>query len=84
LCATRRMGPFSSAAKPESPHRAESTTMKTIAEYREDALKFERLAADEQNPELKAQFEKQAVTYRKLASKRERALGLPPPPLKGH
>jgi hypothetical protein len=54
--------------------------MKMIAEYLENALKFERLAADEQNPELKAQLEKQAVAYRKLASDRASKLGLAPPP----
>jgi hypothetical protein len=36
-------------------------TMKMIAEYLENALKFERLAAEEQNPELKTQLEKQAL-----------------------
>jgi hypothetical protein len=41
-----------------------------IAEYLENAIKFERLAADEQNPKLKADFEKQALAYRKLASER--------------
>jgi hypothetical protein len=38
--------------------------------------------ADEKNPELKDQLEKQAVTYRKLASERARKLGLPSPPPK--
>ena len=36
--------------------------MKKIAEYLENAIKFERLAPDEANPKLKADFEKQAVT----------------------
>jgi hypothetical protein len=56
--------------------------MKMIAEYLENALKFERLAAEEHNPELKAQLEKQAIAYRKLAAERASKLGLPPPPSK--
>jgi len=35
--------------------------MKMIAEYLENAIKFEGLAADEANPNLKADFEKQAL-----------------------
>ena len=31
-----------------------------IAEYLEHALQFERMAADEKNPELKAQLERQS------------------------
>ena len=44
--------------------------MKMVAEYQEHALNFERMAADEQNPELKADFERQAANYRKLAAER--------------
>ena len=40
--------------------------MKMVAEYLEHALDFERMAADEQNPELKDDFERQAANYRKL------------------
>ena len=40
--------------------------MKMIAEYLEHALQFERLAAYEENPEVKTAFEKQADAYRKL------------------
>jgi hypothetical protein len=54
--------------------------MKPIAEYLEHALQFERLAAAEENPEVKAQFEKQADAYRKLARARAAKLGLPEPP----
>lgn len=43
-----------------------------IAEYLEHALQFERMAAREKNPELKAQLEKQAAAYRKLAGERPR------------
>jgi hypothetical protein len=39
-------------------------------EYLENARQFERLAADETNPVIKAQFEKQAEAYRKLAERR--------------
>jgi hypothetical protein len=42
--------------------------MKTTAEYLELAQQFELLAMFEQNPNLKADFEKQAVTYRRLAA----------------
>src|SRR4051812_157125 len=44
--------------------------MKMVAEYLEHALNFERMAADEPNPELKAYFERQAANYRKLAAER--------------
>jgi hypothetical protein len=38
------------------------------------------MAASEKNPELKAQLEKQAAAYRKLAGERANKLGLQPPP----
>ena len=44
--------------------------MKLVAEYLADALKFERLASHEKNPDVKAQLEKQAAAYRRLAEKR--------------
>jgi hypothetical protein len=44
--------------------------MKMIAEYLENALKFERMAAEEKNLELKTALEKQAISYRKLAADR--------------
>jgi hypothetical protein len=56
--------------------------VKMIAEYLEHALAFERLAANENNPSLKGDFEKQAAAYRKLASERAKKLGLPEPPPK--
>jgi hypothetical protein len=46
-----------------------------IAEYLEHALNFERMAAEEKNPEIKAVFDKQAATYRKLAAERTKHLG---------
>ena len=54
--------------------------MKMVAEYVEKALNFERLAAEETNPELKAQLEAQAASYRKLAVERARRENLPYPP----
>jgi hypothetical protein len=50
-----------------------------IAEYLEHALQFERLAAEEPNPDLRAQLAKQAAAYRKLAAERTQKLGLEPP-----
>jgi hypothetical protein len=54
-------------------------TMKLLTEYLEHALQFERLAAQETNPQLKEQFERQAAAYRKLAADRAKRYGLPPP-----
>ena len=54
--------------------------MKMIAEYLEHALQFERMASDEKNAELKANLEKQAAAYRKLAAERANKLGLQSPP----
>jgi hypothetical protein len=51
-----------------------------IAEYLEHALQFERMAADETDPALKASLSQQALAYRKLASERAARLNLPPPP----
>ena len=53
--------------------------MKMLTEYLEHALEFERLATQETDPILKAQFAKQANTYRKLASERAEKYGLPLP-----
>jgi hypothetical protein len=53
--------------------------MKMIAEYLDHALDFERMAAQENNPEIRAVFEKQAVTYRQLAADRTKKLGLDDP-----
>ena len=50
-----------------------------IAEYLEHALQFERLAALEENPNLKADFENQAKAYRKLAAERTKKLDLDRP-----
>lgn len=53
--------------------------MKLLTEYLEHALTFERLAAEESNPELRTHFEMQATAYRKLVSERAARYGLPPP-----
>jgi hypothetical protein len=50
-----------------------------VAEYLEHALSFERMAASENDPQLKANFEKQAAAYRKLATARAKELGMEPP-----
>jgi hypothetical protein len=52
--------------------------VKMIAEYLEHALQFERLAAEEPNPDLKAELAKQAAAYRTLAAERTKKLGLQP------
>jgi hypothetical protein len=49
--------------------------MKLVAEYLADALKFERLAAQEKDEDLKLSFLQQATTYRNLAEKRAKELG---------
>jgi hypothetical protein len=56
--------------------------VKMIAEYLEHALQFERMAAEEKDAGLKADLEKQAKAYRKLAGERASKLGLPSPPPK--
>ena len=52
-----------------------------VAEYLFEAVKFERMASDTDNSELKAAFRKQASDYRRLAVKRAKELGIPPPDL---
>jgi hypothetical protein len=47
--------------------------MKMVAEYLEHALHFERLAAAEADPKLKVELERQAATYRKLATQRAKS-----------
>jgi surfactin synthase thioesterase subunit len=54
-----------------------------VAEYLEHALQFERMAAQEAAPTLKASFGAQAVAYRKLAEKRAAEIKLPPVNLPG-
>ena len=47
-----------------------------VAEYLEHATAFERMAADEKNPQIRAVFEKQAATYRKLLAERAKRFSL--------
>jgi hypothetical protein len=54
-------------------------TVKLVTEYLLDAVKFERMAEEANEPELRAAFQKQAADYRMLAIKRAKDLGLPPP-----
>jgi hypothetical protein len=53
--------------------------MKLLNEYLERAVSLERLAGDEQDSEFKGQLLNQAAAYRKLAAKRAKEYGLPPP-----
>jgi hypothetical protein len=53
--------------------------MKLLTEYLEHALAFERMAAQENNAEIRQQFENQAMAYRKLAAERAAKYGLPAP-----
>jgi hypothetical protein len=55
--------------------------MKLLNEYLDHALSFERMAAEENDPDLRAQLEQQAIAYRKLAAERAARYGLPPPSL---
>jgi hypothetical protein len=54
--------------------------MKMLAEYLETAIKFEQMAAEEKDPKLRADLEKQAQSYRKLAEQRAKKYKLPMPP----
>lgn len=54
--------------------------MKMLAEYLEYATKFERMAANEKNPKLKADLQNQAAAYPKLAIERAQKHGYPLPP----
>ena len=53
--------------------------MKLVAEYLVDAIKFDRMAEDATDAGLKVSFRKQAAEYRKLALKKAKRLGMPPP-----
>ena len=54
--------------------------MKMLAEYLENALQFEQMAADEKDLKLKAEFERKAASYRKRAEKIAKEYGLKMPP----
>jgi hypothetical protein len=53
--------------------------MNKIADCVTRALEFERMASREENPKIKAVFEKQAAACRKAASDHAKRLGLPEP-----
>lgn len=53
--------------------------MKATEEYLENALAFEQLAAAEIDPVLKDDFERQAVSFRKLAAELAKRLSLGAP-----
>lgn len=50
-----------------------------LMHYLGRAVVFERLAADETDPDLKADLERQPRAYRKLAAMRAEGMGLPAP-----
>ena len=52
--------------------------MKLVGEYLEEAIKFERMAAEATDLKLKEALESQATAYRKLADRRLTELKLPP------
>ena len=52
--------------------------MKTVADYLEQAVQFERMAAEATDLALHESLRKQAAAYRNLADKRAAALNLPP------
>src|SRR3954467_14524310 len=56
--------------------RGMGCTMKLLKEYLEHALAFESLAAQQNDPEIRAQFEQQATSY---AAERAEILKLPLP-----
>jgi hypothetical protein len=58
---------------------AGGTAMNLLNEYLDHALSFERMAAQENNPAVRLQFETQAAAYRKLAAERAARYGLPAP-----
>jgi hypothetical protein len=53
--------------------------MKLLSQYLERALHFERLASEETEPKLKASLEEQAASYRRMAAKHAKMLGLRAP-----
>jgi hypothetical protein len=53
--------------------------LKLLIDYLDRALAFERMAAQEIDLEVKAQFQKQACAYRDLAAAQAAKCGLPAP-----
>jgi hypothetical protein len=54
--------------------------MKMLADYLEKAITFERMAAEEKDANLKANLDRLAAAYRKLAIGRAKELNVPLPP----
>jgi hypothetical protein len=54
----------------------QEASVERITDYLERAVVFDRLAAEESNPMLKAKFESEASGYRKAASRRAADLGV--------
>jgi len=54
-----------------------------VTEYLLQALEFEKMAAEEADPELKAALERQAVAYHQLAAKTAAELRVPLPQRRG-
>lgn len=53
--------------------------MKLLNEYLEHALTFERMAAEENDPQVRVQFEQQAMAYRRLAARTRGTIWAPAP-----
>jgi hypothetical protein len=53
--------------------------MKLVTEYLVDAAKFDQLAALDQDAQVREQLQNHATSYRKLAEKRAKQLGVPLP-----
>jgi hypothetical protein len=53
--------------------------MKFLTEYLDRAVNLEQLAASEQDSKFKNELLDQAAAYRKMAAKRAKEYGLPPP-----
>jgi hypothetical protein len=56
-----------------------SMSLDLLTQYIDHALTFERMAEAEPNQSLKADLERQASAYRRLAAQRAKRLGLPLP-----
>jgi hypothetical protein len=54
--------------------------MKMLADYLEKAIDFERMAAEQKDAKLKANLDRLASAYRKLAIGRAKELNIPLPP----
>jgi hypothetical protein len=53
--------------------------MQRIAQYLADAIKFDQMATEARDEELRASLTKQAAAYRTLAAERAQKLGIPMP-----